>query len=219
MAGCSHCATAPVADQRFRHVLWIALGVNAVMFVVELVASWLSGSLALQADALDFMGDSFNYAISLAVLGMGLSVRAKAAALKGLSMGLFGIWVLGSTLWRTLVGIPPDAAIMGVTGVLALVANTGVALLFFRYRDGDANMRSVWLCSRNDAVANIAVIAAAGGVAVTGTHWPDLLVAAIIAGLCLHSSVDVLRRAEDELRRDAQGSRAGSGASAGAGDD
>jgi len=203
MAGCDHCHDAPPADGRFRRVLWVALAVNAAMFLVEVAASWVSGSMALQADALDFLGDSFNYAISLVVLGMGLAIRAKAAWLKGLSMGLFGVWVLGSTIWRAFAGTAPDAGIMGLTGTLALVANVSVAALFFRYREGDANMRSVWLCSRNDAFANVAVILAAGGVFATASHWPDLLVAAVIAALCLHASVDVLTRARAELRRGA----------------
>ena len=201
MAGCSHCThDAPPADGRFRRVLWIALAVNAAMFVVEVIASWVSGSMALQADALDFLGDSFNYGISLAVLGMGLAVRARAAWVKGAAMGLFGAWVLGSTAWRVFHGLPPDAAVMGATAVLALLANVSVAALLFRYRAGDSNMRSVWLCSRNDAVANVAVILAAGGVLATGTHWPDLAVAGVIAGLSLHSAVDVLGHARADMR-------------------
>lgn len=204
MAGCDHCHGASPADGRFRRVLWVALAVNAAMFVVEVVASWVSGSMALQADALDFLGDSFNYAISLAVLGMGLAIRARAAWLKGLSMGLFGLWVLASTAWRAVNGVAPDASIMGATGALALIANVSVAALFFRYREGDANMRSVWLCSRNDAVANVAVILAAASVFASGSHWPDLLVAAVIATLCLHSSVDVLGRARAEMQHESR---------------
>jgi len=201
MAGCGHCAhDAPPADGRFRRVLWVALAVNAAMFVVEVVASWISGSMALQADALDFLGDSFNYAISLVVLGMGLAVRARAAWVKGVAMALFGAWVLGSTAWRVFHGMTPDAAVMGATGALALLANVSVAALFFRYRAGDSNMRSVWLCSRNDAVANVAVIVAAGGVFASGSHWPDLAVAGIIATLSVHSAVDVLRHSRADMR-------------------
>jgi len=207
MSACGHCgAPAPAADGRFRRIL--ALAVNAAMFLVEIVASWLSGSMALQADALDFLGDSFNYAISLAVLGMGLAVRARAAWLKGACMGLFGLWVLASTAWRVLHGTAPDAALMGGVGVLALAANVGVAALLFRYRGGDSNMRSVWLCSRNDALANVAVILAAGGVFATASPWPDLLVAAVIASLALHSSLDVLRHSRADMR-EAAGDTAG----------
>ncbi len=196
-AGC--CGGGPAPDARFARVLWAALAVNASMFVVELVASFVSGSMALQADALDFLGDSANYAISLVVLPMGLAARARAAAFKGFAMAAFGLWVIGSTALRALSGTAPDPHLMGATGVLALLANVGVAALLYRYRAGDANMRSVWLCSRNDALANIAVILAAGGVLASGSQWPDLLVAAVIAGLCLHSALDVLSRARAEL--------------------
>jgi len=186
-------------------VLWVALAVNAVMFLVQVIASWFSGSLALQADALDFLGDSFNYAISLVVLPMALATRAKAALLKGGCMAAFGVWVLAYAGYRVINGIPPDAVVMGVMGFVALAANVGVAVLLYRYRGGDANMRSVWLCSRNDAVANFAVILAAAGVFATASHWPDLLVAAIIAGLALHAAVDVIRQALTEIRQDDAG--------------
>jgi len=200
MAGCGHCAhDGPAPDARFRRVLWAALAVNATMFVVELIASWISGSMALQADALDFLGDSFNYVISLAVLGMGLAARARAAWFKGVCMAGFGLWVLGSTAYRAFNGIAPHAGLMGATGLLALAANVGVAVLLFRYRAGDSNMRSVWLCSRNDALANVAVIIAAGGVFATASHWPDLLVAGAIAALALHSAVDVLGHSRADL--------------------
>ena len=159
--------------------------------------------MSLQADALDFLGDSASYAISLVVLPMGLAARARAAAVKGFAMAAFGLWVLGATASRALSGTVPDphtmSQVMGLTGTIALLANVGVAVLLFRYRGGDANMRSIWLCSRNDALANVAVILAAGGVLTTGSRWPDLLVAAVIAGLCLHSAIDVLARARAEL--------------------
>jgi Co/Zn/Cd efflux system component len=202
MPGCNHCPSdVPAADHRFRRVLWLALVVNAAMFLVEVIASWVSGSLALQADALDFLGDSFNYAISLVVLPMGLATRARAALLKGGCMAAFGVWVLAYAGYRAINGLPPDATIMGVMGFVALAANVSVAVLLYRYRGGDANMRSVWLCSRNDAVANVAVILAAAGVFATASHWPDLLVAAVIAGLALHASMDVIRQATTEIRQ------------------
>ena len=166
MAGCTHCE--PNAEQgqdpRFRNILWLALISNAVMFVVELVASVFSGSVSLQADALDFFGDAANYGISLFVLGMSLKARSSAALFKGATMALFGLWVIGSAIYRAMVGTVPDAAVMGGVGLLALVVNVGVALLLFRYRIGDSNMRSIWLCSRNDALGNIAVMLAASGV-------------------------------------------------------
>ncbi len=200
MAGCAQCgAPAPSGDGRFRRVLWLALAVNGTMFLVEIVASLLSGSMALQADALDFLGDSLNYAISLAVVGMALQVRARAALVKGASMAAFGLWVLSSTVYRIWAGAPPDAGVMGAVGLAALAANLGVAAALFRYRGGDSNMRSIWLCSRNDALGNVAVLLAAGGVFATGTHWPDLLVAGLVAGLNLSAAVQVTRHALREM--------------------
>jgi Co/Zn/Cd efflux system component len=183
----------------FRRILWIALALNGAMFLVEVAASYLGRSMSLQADALDFLGDAWSYGLSLAVLGMGLRVRAGVALAKGVAMGLFGIWVIGSTVYHALTGIVPAAEVMGPVAILALAANMTVALLLFRYRSGDANIRSVWLCSRNDALANIAVLAAAGGVALTGTGWPDIAVAAGIAALALSSAVSVIRQARHEL--------------------
>lgn len=210
-AGC--CGSGPAPDARFARVLWVALAVNATMFVVEVIASLLSGSMALQADALDFLGDSASYAISLVVLPMGLAARATAAAVKGLAMAVFGLWVLGATLFHTLSGASPAplamGQVMGLTGLLALAANVGVTALLFRYRAGDANMRSIWLCSRNDVVANLAVILAAAGVLATGSRWPDLVVAAVIAVLCLHAAIDVLTRARAELAETRAGTAPG----------
>lgn len=197
---CASSTCATDTSPRFRRVLWWALAINLVMFGIEIAAGWLSQSMALQADALDFLGDAANYAISLTVLGLGLRVRAGAALFKGLSMGLFGLWVIGNTLYRIANGIPPEAAVMGAVGVLALIANVGVALMLYRFRNGDSNMQSVWICSRNDAIANLAVLAAAAGVALTGTRWPDLAVAAVIALLALSGAWRVLRVSSSELR-------------------
>ena len=200
-ACCDHNTFHDGATSRsYRRVLWFALIINAGMFAAELAGAMISRSVALQADALDFLGDAANYGISLAVVGMHLRWRARAALLKGLSMGAFGIWVIGTTLWRVYEGGVPEAHIITGVGFAALVANVSVALALFRYRDGDANMRSVWLCSRNDAIANVAVIAAGAGVWFSGTFWPDVAVGAVIAGLALFASVDVIRRARDELR-------------------
>ena len=201
MPACQHCevATPEATDPRFRRILWVALTVNALMFLVEIAGSLLSGSMALQADALDFLGDSFNYAISLAVLGMGLRARASAALVKGATMAAFGLWIIGSTVYRLWTGVPPDAGVMGIVGLLALAANVGVAVALFRYRGGDSNMRSIWLCSRNDAFGNIAVIGAAAGVFATGARWPDLLIAAVVAGLNLSAAAQVARQAMGEL--------------------
>ena len=172
-------------DPKWRRVLWIALIVNAAMFAVEIVAGAAADSRALQADALDFLGDSANYAISLGVAGMALAWRARAALLKAATMLAFGLWVLGSAAWGFVAGSAPHAETMGLIGALALAANVAVALILFRYRAGDANMRSVWICSRNDAIGNLAVMGAAMGVFGTGQSWPDLIVAAIMAALAM----------------------------------
>lgn len=188
-------------SRAYRRVLWFALVVNGAMFVAEMAGAFFSRSVALQADALDFLGDAANYGISLAVVGMHLRWRARAALVKGLSMGLFGLWVIGTTAWRVMEGGVPHAATISAVGTLALVANVAVAATLFKFREGDANMRSVWLCSRNDAIANVAVIAAGGGVWLSNTFWPDVLVGGFIASLALIASVDVLRRARAELRQ------------------
>jgi len=205
MAGCNSCASDNATDSErsnpiFRRILWFALISNALMFVVELAGSLISGSVSLQADALDFFGDAVNYGITLFVLGMTLQVRAKAALFKSATMAAFGLWVIGSAIYRAAVGTVPDAAVMGVIGMLALLVNVAVALMLFRYRSGDSNMRSIWLCSRNDALGNIAVMLAAGGVFATATGWPDILVAGLIAGLNLSAAAHVFRQASSELR-------------------
>jgi Co/Zn/Cd efflux system component len=184
-------------------VLWIALIVNAIMFAIEVVAGVAADSVSLQADALDFLGDAANYGLSLSVLSMGLVWRARAALVKGISMGLFGLWVIAAAVMNVLGDALPDAPTMGVIGVLALAANVGVAVMLYQYREGDANMRSVWLCTRNDAIGNVAVLAAAVGVLGTGTLWPDIAVAAVMASLALSASVETIRTARRELSGEA----------------
>lgn len=191
-------------DPKWRRALWIALLVNATMFVTEMVAGVAGGSKALQADALDFLGDAANYAISLGVAGMALGWRARAAMFKGVTLLLLGAYVLGTTLWAVWDGQTPEAQVMGVIGVVALIANVGVALMLYRYRAGDANMRSVWICSRNDAIGNVAVVMAAVGVFGTGTAWPDLIVAAIMAGLGITGGVQIIRQAKREISASGQ---------------
>ncbi len=197
---CPPSEATPSDDVRYRRVLWLALAINAAMFGFEVVFGLIADSLSLQADALDFFGDAANYAISLALLGRAIRWRARGAAIKGGAMALFGAWVLGAAIYRVFVGGVPDAAIMGAVGLLALFANLFCAVLLFRFRRGDANMRSAWLCSRNDAIANIAVILAALAVAVTGTGWADLGVAAVIASLAVSAGISVIRQAHGELR-------------------
>ena len=202
----AHCCNhEPSPDQRglsprYRKILWIALVVNLVMFIVEIAAGFSSGSTSLLADAIDFFGDAANYAVSLVVLSMALAWRARAALLKGASMLVFGVFVLGRAFWAYTHGVTPNAIEMGAIGSLALLANVGVAALLYAYRDGDANMRSVWLCTRNDALGNMAVMLAALGVFGTGTAWPDLLVAAVMAGLAISGGWSVVRHARAELR-------------------
>jgi Co/Zn/Cd efflux system component len=180
--------------------LWVALAINAGMFLVEIIAGITAGSSALQADALDFFGDAANYGVSLFVLGMSLRHRAMASVLKGSTMGAFGLWVIGNTAYHLLQGTVPEAEVMGAVGLAALIANVVVAAILYAFRDGDSNMRSVWICSRNDAIGNLAVLGAASGVFATGTGWPDILVAAVMGVLALSGSIQVLRLAATELR-------------------
>jgi Co/Zn/Cd efflux system component len=199
-------STRPAAalnSPRWRRALRIALAVNATFFVAEIVAGVAAGSASLQADALDFFGDSANYAISLGVAEMALAWRARAALVKGGTLIVFALWVLGCTAWHALHGTLPQTEIMGVVGIAALVANGGVALMLYRFRTGDANMRSVWICSRNDAIGNFAVLLAAMGVFGTGTGWPDVIVAAIMGGLGLWGGWQIVGQARGELRSEA----------------
>ena len=192
--------TATLNDPRWRRALWIALGVNAGMFAVEMAAGAAADSRALQADALDFLGDAANYAISLLVAGLALAWRARAALAKGLTLIGLGCWVMITAILAALGGASPEPELMGIIGGLALAANAGVAIMLYRFRTGDANMRSVWICSRNDAIGNIAVMAAALGVFGTGTAWPDLIVAAILALLGISGGIQIVWQARRELQ-------------------
>lgn len=188
------------SDPRYRRILWVALTVNIAMFGVELVAGVQSGSVSLLADAIDFFGDAANYGVSLAVLSAGLLWRARAALVKSLCMLGFGLFVAGRVLWSLKTGTVPGAMTMGAVGTLALVANVGVAAMLYAWREGDANMRSVWLCSRNDALGNLAVMGAAVGVFGTSAAWPDLVVAAGMAALAISGGWSVLKHARSELK-------------------
>lgn len=196
------CASEPSAanSPRYRRVLWAALLINALMFAIELGAGLHAGSVALLADAVDFFGDAVNYGISLAVLGMALRWRARAALLKGLSMAAFGVFVLARAASLLAGDGVPEAFTMGLVGFVALLANVGVAWMLYAWREGDANMRSVWLCSRNDAISNIAVFMAALAVMVSGMPWPDLVVALVMGLLALTAGASVVRQARAELR-------------------
>ena len=197
-----HCTSRPVSP-RFRRALWIALIVNTAMFGVEFTAGLSASSVSLLADAVDFLGDAANYGLSLFVLSMLPVWRSRAAMAKGLTMGAYGIGVLIQAGWNATTGIVPEAAIMGAVGLLALIANVSVAALLYAFREGDANMRSVWLCSRNDAIGNVAVMLAALGVSGTGTAWPDLVVAVGMGLLALTAAQAVIRQARQELKTEA----------------
>jgi Co/Zn/Cd efflux system component len=197
----SHDCAAPPASQspRYRRVLWVALIINLLMFGIELAAGLSAGSVSLLADAVDFFGDAANYGISLVVLGMALTWRSRAALVKGLSMGAFGLFVLGRAVWSATQGTVPEPVTMGAIGALALLANVAVAAMLYAWREGDANMRSVWLCSRNDAIGNLAVMVAALGVFGTGRGWPDLAVAAVMGVLALTAARSVIQQAWAEM--------------------
>lgn len=206
MSGCchnDHCASTQVTNASgWRAALWIALGINAAMFLAEIIAGVAAGSASLQADALDFLGDAANYAISLAVAGLALNWRARAALAKGLTLIALALWVIASTAWHAAFRTLPEAETMGAVAIVAVLANGVVALMLYRFRGGDANMRSVWICSRNDVLGNLAVILAAAGVFGTGTGWPDIIVATVMALLGLSGGSTIVRHAVAELGSD-----------------
>ena len=187
-------------SQRYKTILWIVIAINGVMFLVETVAGFIADSTALKADALDFLGDTATYVATIMVIGKPLKTRAIVALIKGLSLGVMALFVLGFTLYRVFVIGSPVALTMGVIGFIALMANVVSVLLLMRYKDGDSNISSVWLCSRNDAIGNVAVILAGLAVFATGTVWPDVIVAFIIAGLFMHSSVKITSQALSEIK-------------------
>jgi Co/Zn/Cd efflux system component len=199
-ASCCNGADSQRGNTAFRRALWVVLAINAGMFAIELAAGLAAGSASLQADALDFLGDAGNYIISLAVVGMALRYRAMAALLKGSTMGLFGLWVIAVALWHAVQGTLPNAYAMGAIGIAALIANAISFAVLWAHREGDANMRSAWVCTRNDVLGNLAVLLAALGVFGSGTGWPDIVVAAIMASRALHGAWLVIGQSLSELR-------------------
>jgi Co/Zn/Cd efflux system component len=207
MADC--CCTPPLLElhahketaAKYRRALWTVLAINAVMFAVEVSAGLAAGSASLQADALDFLGDAANYGISLFVVGMALRYRASAALAKGATMGAFGLWVLGTVVWHAVHGTLPSAFTMGTVGLAALLANAVSFGVLWAHRHGDSNMRSAWICTRNDVLGNVAVLMAAVGVFGTDTGWPDIIVAAIMAALAIQGAATVAKHAVGELRQ------------------
>lgn len=198
--GCVGNVTFDGLSREYKARLWAVIALNASMFAVEMGGGVMAGSEALQADALDFLGDTLTYGMTLAVIGLSLRVRATAALVKGTTLALMGLWVLGATVWHAFFLATPRAEVMGLIGFLALAANVASVLILIKYKDGDANVRSVWLCSRNDAIGNVAVMLAALGVWSTASGWPDVIVAAILATLFLNSASKILRQALGEWR-------------------
>jgi len=195
----SECSSAKHITPKYRKILWVALIINASMFFVEILSGIHAESVSLMADAIDFFGDAMNYGVSLAVLSMSFAWRARTALLKGLTMGSFGLLILATAVWSTMHGETPKAYTMGLIAFIALLANVSVSLMLYAYRDGDANMQSVWLCSRNDAIGNIAVMLAALGVWGSNSAWPDLVVAVIMASLGVSAALQVIKKARSEL--------------------
>lgn len=200
VAHCGHDVGFDGSDPKFRRALILVILINFLMFGIEMMAGHISGSQALMADALDFFADGITYTISLIVIGKALRVRSLAAMAKGISLLLMGLWVMGSTIYTVFYIETPKAEIMGIIGCLALLANVASVFILMRWRDGDANVRSVWLCSRNDAIGNVAVMLAALGVFGTGSGWPDLLVAGIMATLFIGSSVNIIMQSNNEIK-------------------
>jgi Co/Zn/Cd efflux system component len=184
----------------YRKVLWVCLIANAVMFVAQMIASYTAHSVSLLANSVDFFSDAANYGISLYVLDQSLRQRAKASLFKGISLGLVGLWVAFETLHHALQPELPKPLIMIVISMVALAVNVGCAVLLYKYRDGDSNRESVWICSRNDAIGNIAVMTAAAGVFASGTIWPDIIVAAILGWLAATGAWRIIQSAERELK-------------------
>jgi Co/Zn/Cd efflux system component len=200
MSDCCASNCKPVVDQRYRRILMIALAINLAMFMVELAGGITVHSVSLLADAIDFLGDAGNYGLSLLVLGSMPVWRSRTALLKGVTMGAYGVFILGRAAWSVTNGSLPEPVTMGFIGLLALVANGVVGVLLYAYREGDANMRSVWLCTRNDMIGNVAVLFAALGVFGTGTGWPDIAVATVMGLLALRAAQTVIFRARQELK-------------------
>ena len=196
MAGCCEDKSCELTTMLASHrrVLWIVLAVNTVMFFVEGMAGLLAHSTSLLADALDMLGDALVYGFSLFVLNRSARWQASASLVKGVFMLLFGLGVLGEAAYKVFYPVMPEAGMMGVVGSLALAANLGCFLLLYRHRDDNLNMSSTWLCSRNDLIANVGVLIAAGCSYWLASRWPDILIGTLIATLFLHSAFNVLRQ-------------------------
>lgn len=205
--GCTGDSARAEKDPGYRRALWIVVLLNLGFGACEIVGGFIADSQALKADSLDFIGDGTITLAGLVALGWTATSRARIALVQGIFLLTLGLGVIGAALWRALGAIAPEADLMGGIGLVALLVNVVAAFVLSRFREGDANMRAVWLFSRNDALGNVAVIVAAGLVAWTGSAWPDLTVAVLIAGIFLHSAYEILRGARSELRELAQKAR------------
>lgn len=185
----------------YKRALWIVVLLNVGYGIVEIAGSFIAGSQALQADSLDFLGDGLISFLGLIAVGWGLAARAKAALLQGIFLGLLGLGVVASTVYRIFIEHQPESLLMGGFALVAFVVNVLAAVVLIPHRKGDANMRAVWLFSRNDAIGNLAVVAAAAVVWFTGSQWPDLIVAFAVAGLFLQSAWSIIRDARSDLEQ------------------
>jgi len=200
------CSQAEAALERIGRrqssTLKVVLGINVLMFLVEVVAGWYAGSTALLADSLDMLGDAFAYGFSLYVVGRSVRWKAVSAMFKGGIMAAFGVMVLGQAIYKMVVPHTPHFGTIGLIGLLALVANSACLGLLWRHRAEDINMRSVWLCSRNDIIANLSVLVAAGGVWLSDSQWPDVLIGLGIALIFFRSATHVIQDAIHTCRRE-----------------
>jgi len=199
--GCEADEARAERDPAYRKALWVVASMNLGFGVVEMMGGFIANSQALKADALDFLGDGSITFVALLALAWTAAARARVALAQGIFLAGLGVWVIGMAIWRALNAVPPEAELMGGIGVVALLINTSAALILSRFRDGDSNVRAVWLFSRNDALANVAVIIAALLVAWLNSAWPDLIVAGCIAVLFVHSSTEIIGTASSELLR------------------
>ena len=191
---------APIVSRSYRRALWIVVALNVGFGLIEIVGGFIAGSQALKADALDFIGDGLITMLAVIALGRSMLWRARSALIQGIFLGALGLGVLGSTLFRLINQQRPEVDVMGILGLIALGVNVAAAAVLVPHRSGDANARAVWLFSRNDAIGNAAVVVAAIFVAWTETSWPDLLVAALISVLFMHSALAIIRDARWDLR-------------------
>ncbi len=202
--GCTGDTERAGTDPRYRRALWLVVVLNIGFGLAEIVGGFIANSQALKADALDFLGDGSITFVGLLALGWAAKTRARVALTQGLFLGALGLWVIGMAIWRALNAVPPEAELMGGIGIAALAVNVTAALILARFREGgDAQARAIWLFSRNDALANIAVIAAAALVFALDSAWPDILVAGGIALLFLQSSWEIIHDSRKELREHA----------------